>query len=219
MLVEDVVRLARIRLDDTIEPYAVSDESLVTFTNRAQRQACERGLLLSDSTTTAVCQIALTAGRRSYPLDPRVLAVTSAAVQGDSCPLVQVSALDALLPAYALNVPSGAPRIFFIRGTTLNVLPTPDEAATLNLEVYRYPLVDVEGISDDLEIAEQHHADLVHWVCYEAYSVYDSEIFDKDAAERELALFTARFGLPRSANELRSWRELPRDTRVRMRYY
>lgn len=54
-------------------------------------------------------------------------------------------------------------------------------------------------------------------MAYEAFSVEDPDFRNPDKAREQMALFTTRFGRPRSALEIRSWRELPRDTHVKHR--
>lgn len=217
MTVEELIRRARVRLHDSALPYLISDEDMVVFVGNAQREACERGLALFDDTTTAICEISVEAAQATYPTDERVLAVVSARLDGETEPLRKVNADDVLLHKFKASLGSATPTAFYERDGAITLLPTPDASDTLRLAVYRYPLADIESISDDLEIPARLHPALIHWVCYEALSVQDAELLDPGSAEKALLAFERVFGRPRTALELKSWRELARNTGVRIR--
>lgn len=216
MTVDELIDRARVRLDDAAEPYLASDASLILYADTAQRQACERALLLYDS-SASFCSISVTAGRAKYPLDPRIMAIVAARLDGEVRSLEKFNLPDMYLSDYVANAGSGTPRFYVEDGSTITLVPTPDAAFTLKLTVYRYPLYPVESLQDEFEVDEAFHYPLVHWVCYEALSVQDAELFDPQAAERELALFERSFGRARTARELKTWKELSRGTAVRMR--
>ena len=71
----------------------------------------------------------------------------------------------------------------------LRAWPLPNEAAEIALDVFRLPKPVGEG--DQLEIDEQHHIYLLHWVKHLAYSVHDAETFDRRRAEEYEAKFRA----------------------------
>lgn len=215
MTVEELIRRVRIRLSDTAEPYLVSDEDLLAFLDEGQREACERGLVLFDTDTPAVCLIDVVAGTASYALDPSILAITRANIGDIALPLTPVYKLDTVQQLSDTLRATGTPRFFFELNNTINLIPTPDADDTLRLKCYRYPLTPITDTGSTLEVAPKHHQALIHYVCHQAYSLMDGELFDKDAAEKELALFESRFGRSRTANELRSWREFDRPSRVR----
>jgi hypothetical protein len=207
----------RQRIDDVVEPYWVSDEVLVAAANTAQREACERALLLYDNATQALCAVPITAGQAKYTLHPSVITVLHARVVGQDHPLIKAMQDD--LDHHVANwfEKSGTPRWYFQREQFLRLYPAPDTSGVLHLELYRYPLTDLLVAADEPELQEKDHVYLTHWMAYEAYSRADADQANPDAAKLELALFDRHFGSPRTAGEIRAWRELPRDTSVRIR--
>ncbi len=87
------------------------------------------------------------------------------------------------------NVGSTRALIAGLEENTLRAWPAPNEAMTIELRTFRLPFDVAAG--DDLEIPEQHQQHLLHWVKHRAYSVQDSETFDKGAADRYHALHDA----------------------------
>lgn len=208
MTLEEIIARARIVTDDTVEPYALSDPEHTIFANRAQREACDRSGLIYRATT-----IPLLAGQSLYDLEHEILSIDFAAIPGRRlCKMIPTD-LDWL---QTYSPCRGTPSIFAQREHTIEVYPTPDADATLTLKLYRYP-VALEHPDDEPEIDTFHHEYLAHWMAYEAFSAEDPDFRNPDKAREQMALFTARFGRPRSALEIRSWRELPRNTHVKHR--
>ena len=216
MTLAEIITIVRARTDDTVGPeYRVSDSMMTGFANEAENEACERAALIYDSTTPGVCQVTLEPGESSYPLDPAILTVCRAWTGGRALTHVPTSSLW----LEDLATQSGTPRYFFSAGHTLRLYPTPDTDGTLTLATYRYPLNAMEDPDDEPEIPREYHLDLAAWMTYRAASQFgeDGEVYDPKLAEGELMRFERRFGRPRTATEIRSWRELPRDTHVRLR--
>ena len=219
MLVSELIALVRERVDDKVEPYLVSDAQMIQFANTAQREACERGAVLFDSSTTGVCSYSVDAGAGTVILDPSILTILRA--QYDGTDLVRIPAHGYAQLRARLRSAS-TPWGYLDIGGVLHFYPPPQDAGTLTLEVYRYPLADLESTDDEPEIPARDHVYLAHWMTWEAASLWDEAgdgVYDPELAKRELALFERRFGPARSATELRSWRELPRDTQTKPRYF
>jgi hypothetical protein len=217
MGITELIRRCRTRLNDMRRPYRVEDADIIDAIDRAQDEAAERGLLLFDTTTEAVCSIAVVAGTATYSVDNRVLAVTSATLASKTTPLAKVPAHHTYRAEYERVVDSDTPIWFYETNSSITLIPTPSVDDTLTLQVYRYPLNDIVGTNSSLEIDGRYHADLIDWVCHDILTTQDIETVDPKASVEFLARFERRFGPRRSASELRAWKEVPRNTSVRMR--
>ena len=89
MNLTEILAECRGRLGDTRAPYLWSDGELVGYLNEAVNEAAEEGKLFRDSTTAAICQIAVHADdfTQDYPLDSRILEIYSAKLSGQPLPL------------------------------------------------------------------------------------------------------------------------------------
>ena len=76
-----------------------------------------------------------------------------------------------------------------IQKDSLRAWPLPNEAVEVALDVFCLPKPVGEG--DQLEVDEQHHMALLHWVKHLAYSVYDADAFDRTKAAEHEAKFIA----------------------------
>lgn len=195
---------SRVFLDDTATPYLWSDAFLNESVNQAQVEACTRSELIVDAYTAATSQITILAGTAEYPLDPRVLSVKRAALASDlrSLPKSSAREIDRNCQGFA-DFPVGSPRVFYIANSsrTLGLYPAPRADDTLNLEVWRLPLVDMVDDADEPEIPMALHAHLAHWACYMALLHGTSERQDIERANIHLGQFTTKFGPERRADE------------------
>ncbi len=215
MTVEELIARARARTDDTVSPYLVSDEDLVAFANEAQNQACERALLLHDYTST-LCSFTTEAAVAAYPLDRRILAVTRASVDGSHIPLEPLNTHDSYLYQVAQSLGAGRPQALHNTRGHIVGEATPDAEKKGSRIIYRYPLKALTETDQVPEIPAVYHEKLVDWMVFRAFGKWDVELYNKSDRDAALAAFQVSFGEPRSARELESWRELPRDLRVRM---
>jgi len=201
---------ARARISDRAEPYLVSDEDWTRYAIQAQMEAAERSLcLLYDYT------ISVTAGRAEYTLDPLVIIPVRAKLSSAKAPLVKTTRRDIDRLRTEWELQTGLPQYFYEIENTLRLYPIPQGDDTLTVQAYSYPQSSLSyPDSLDLEIQEKDHYHLVHWMCWEALSRSDNEVFDPKLAQQELALFEKRFGPARSAHQIRAWRELPPNMRV-----
>jgi hypothetical protein len=221
MVLSELIALVRNRIDDTVyaDGYLVSDAQIIQFANTAERQICERGAAIYDDTTASVCRYAFLAGVASATLSPSVLSVLSARWDGQQLAHLPTHGYEDLKDTLRTI---SKPRFFLQTGSLISLFPTPETDGLLTLATYRYPLQMMEMESDEPEIPEAHHIYMAHWMTYEAASLWDESgegVYDPELAQRELTLFDRRYGPPRSAAELRSWRELPRGTQAKPRYF
>lgn len=196
MTLQDLIDACRSEAVDTVTPYLWSDADWIRYANDAQREACRRARLIVDSTTTAICRIAMVGGTATYALDPRVLFIKRAKLSGRSMPLSRASHkdLDRSVPGWETQ--TGEPQAYVpdMNENEFRPYPTPTAAATASLTVIRLPLVDMEDTDDSPEIKSHLHASLQFWMLYRAYSKQDTETLDKQKAADSLALFEAEFG-------------------------
>jgi hypothetical protein len=187
--------------------YLWSDQTLVTYINEAQRRFAVQGLVLRDSVTDEVTKVTLVPGQTIYPLHESVIAVLSVKNESQQADLNRVG--HAMLGAYrapsdswtdpasVTNLPAG-PSLAYSTDegisndgsdqtaqVTLRVYPAPAEVATLRLRVIRKPLEKfvVNAPSQQAEIPEDHHIEMLDWAAYLALRVVDD---DAGSAKRAL---------------------------------
>ena len=195
--------------DDAL-PYFASPEVLIGFLNEAEAEACIRGRLLHESADPAICQIAIVAGQSSYPLHASLYEIDYAAFQptdGRKCLLRKVSQgwLDANVPDWRDE--EGDPRYLIQGDTALRLVPMPARTGTVFLEGYRTPKVPMANLTDTPEINGAHHVHLVQWSLHLAFSILDSELFDRARSDIAAAEFTRYFGLRPDSDLRRITRE------------
>ena len=178
MTLGDLIASARVELNDTAQPQFWSDAWLTEAINEAEREACVRARLIEDSSSVASSLDIDTATKR-YPLHPSVLDVLE--VNFESDPEKQV-------PQWTLTE------------TDLSFYAYPKADETLLLTVIRMPLSPMASDGDTPEIRSQHHAKLIDWVKYRAYSVQDADAFDQQGAAKAFASFERSFGPGQTAN-------------------
>lgn len=197
----DVIKLFRDEADDAVAGYLWGDEEVMDFLADAQNEACRRARLLIDSTTPAVCQIAVQPGVHTYALDPRVIFVRRARLASADRPLRHLMMRDLDCRPGWENDPAQPPlgMIHDWQTGALRLHPVPDAADTLLLTVVRLPLDEPNDPDDALEIHQRYCRNLRHWMLYRAYSKQDSETRDDKRAATALAMFEREFGPPSPA--------------------
>lgn len=210
MKLQQLIDTYRSRADDRAAPFLHDDAEVTGFANEAEREAAERSLCLRDSTTPSICQITLTEGQRSYPLDARVIDVVSARVRGMRHHLERAGSDTELECRY--HPPGIAQRYAVIEsgGTCVLVLDrdmpdpttitTPGFAPYIDLTVYRRPLNTMVDPDDEPEINPSKHMDLIYWMLFLGYSTRDSDADDEQKASTNDARFTLAFGEKIDAN-------------------
>ena len=168
MKLSDLSGLVRGRIRDTVKPYFVSDAEIYDNLNEAEREVCQRALLIEDHDTFT---IDLEPGETRYPLDPRIIDV--------------------------LDMTIGTDRFsedWTLTETHLVLARAPSSVATLTLHCYRLPMSDMKQPTDTPEIRETYHRNMTDWAISLCYLIPDSELFNPQAAERYAIRFTQSFG-------------------------
>lgn len=189
--------IVREELDDTVEPYLWSNEFLADCATDAQNEACRRARLIVDSDTEDIAEIDLEANTATYALDPRVIRVERAIVDGESLPLrfMLRRHMDAQRPGWE-DEEAATPEIIIPDWSSrkIRLFPAPDAVGTLRLTVIRLPLAPLNDLDDEFEIPEHFQRNLRHWIKHRAFLKHDSETLDKKASADALTLFADEFG-------------------------
>jgi hypothetical protein len=196
----DLITITRSEMDDKTEPYLITDTEHIEFANDAELEACRRGRLILDSTTTAICQIAVVANTASYNLDSRVQSIRRAKLTG-LLPLKRrnLQDMDSQYSGWD-DASASTPSVFMTDDTgKIRLWPTPSANTTLSMIVARSPLAEMNDETDSPEIAPRFHRSLRYWMMYRAYSKQDSQANDPKKALESLAMFEQEFGQKSSA--------------------
>lgn len=200
------------------------DEQLAPLFAEAEREAAERAKLLPDKTTPAVVEVDLVEDQYDYPLHASIFDVVGVYLSKSATD--KYRPLDRVLEGTVSDIQRrgyapGWARGFDIMGEPgqlvlrLDRAPANDDGS-LRLEVFRYPLVDLDIAEPDRgpEIARRHHRGLVHWVLKSVLETRDLEISSPDRAKFHEAEFIKLFGERHDANVMRQKRR-HRAPRVR----
>lgn len=195
MILESLIAEFRRVMQDGQVPYLWTDDEICLYLTDAVKESCERALLIEDSTTVAVCAIALAIGTSTYPLHPTVLGIKRLTVDGVKIDESSIEELDGCDPNWQNQ--TGKPTRFVRMGDNAVLFyPTPDKIASAALTVYRLPLADLTMDDTDAEpeIRPQHHMRLMPWVYRCALLKQDAETLDKAKAAEYEGMFTQSFG-------------------------
>lgn len=208
MTLEELIAAYRQRAGDTATPPNRRDEGVATLLNAAEQEACERSLLILDTSTPEVCEIDVVAGTATYDLHTSILKLLRAKLDAGATPLEEISIekLDAQEPGWETR--TGSPHRFFQTSeTSITLVPIPVADDIMRLRVNRGPLEPMVRDDDEPEIAQRHHFNLVDWALHLHYLDNDSEVLDQVASERHAARFTGNFGARPDANVQRKQRD------------
>lgn len=202
-----LIALYRLESGDDASPPFVADTSLMELANEAQEEACRRADLLKDSTTTAICTVAVTAGTPTITLDARIIDVKRVKMASETVPLApaMLDEMDEASPGW--DTQTGKPRAYIpdYQSGAIRLWPNPTANESLALTVTRLPLADMNDLLDAPEIRASYHRALVQWMLYRVYSIQDAELYDAQKADKCLANFEREFGKRQSARN-EQWR-------------
>lgn len=197
--------LVRTLADDLTPKFLWQDPFINQALDDAENEACRRARLIIDSTTPAVCRIALAANKPLYAVHPSVIYIRRVKLSTRPQPLgfARMLEMDALCDWEA---ETGDVEGWIPDHTTgnLRLYRIPDATAvpaTANLTVVRTPLKGMKTDEDCPEIKPRYHYNLAHWALFRMYGVPDSDTFNPKAAAENLAMFEAEFGKRSSAQD------------------
>lgn len=210
MDLSQLIDVCRDRIDDAVEPYLISDSEWTRYAIQAQQEAAERALSLLYDYTMAVVP-----GQAVYGLDPLIITPIRLKLEAQPAPLRQTTQRSLDRRGWHWEQETGTPSFYYQIEHKVYLFPIPEEEDVLQLRAYSYPMSNL-SLPDDLllEIPEKDHYALTYWMCWEALTKIDTELYDAQRGEKELMLFTQHFGPGRSALEIRHARELPPNMRA-----
>lgn len=191
----EMIALYREQSYDKAEPYFCSDEVLTIYANEGQDEACRRGELLRDSSST-ICTVSFLADAESIPLDSKVVHIKSARVDGHPVTVVNDEFMNSEYPNWMTDPVRDRPTML-VEGVTTGrafLWPRPKDDGTVRMTVQRLPLEKLVNDTDEPEIRPELHFALVDWMLYRAHSREDQEIFNDTKAALAKSRFEAEFG-------------------------
>lgn len=192
--------------DDNRVPPLWADADLTKWFNEAQEEACVRASLIFDD-SSAVTELALTAGASAVAIDPSIIAITKARIVDSGGRVTYLWPSDRIEqdrrdPRWRET--TGLPTAFIHNDKSVTFNRIAEASYTVRFEVYRLPSAPMVGDDDEPEIAAPHHARLVDWVRHKAYSIPDSDLVNVGKAQSALVAFEGYFGPRPQANESRA---------------
>ena len=184
----ELLTLFRAEVRDQEQPYLFADETVYAYINAAQAEFCRLTEGIEDGRSI---KLNVVPDVEWYPLSKRILKLRKAYLTSTGRPVDIVNQERAEQGGICFDGRPGPLKALVagIEKGMLRAWPLPNEAAEVALDVFRLPKPVGEG--DSLEIDEQHHIYLLHWVKHLAYSVHDAETFDRRRAEEYEAKFRA----------------------------
>lgn len=195
--------LFRSDVRDQATPYLWSDAEIFSYIDDAQKMFCRLQGGIADA-SSAVTQLAVTAGDAFVPVSPTILKIRNAR-RADGYDLEILNFEDLLFrpsadsdygfrPGFRIDNTVGTVKAVVVgmEANRLRLVHIPQEDLTINLIVYRLPLVTITGgTGQALEIDEQHHRHLLHWMKHLAHQKQDAETYDRGRSETFRAEFLA----------------------------
>ena len=223
MVLSKIIQKFRARADDKVaNPYFWDDDEATEFANEIVEEAVIRGRLITDNTTTDICQIALDDATLEYPLDPRVIDVEECfmklvTVDGEPDryrPLVRASYDSIAYDPLARPAPGRPFEYAVIEGNggglslVLSRLPRTDLYERLQLTVFRLPLQEMATpdpsadppVDPTPEINPKLHRGIVWGMLWLAFETRDADKGDAVKAAKYEKKFTDMFGERESAD-------------------
>jgi len=200
--------------------YNTIDNTWATITARdsATVLSLSRDIMASGETyvigdaSEALCRVCVSQDVSTYSLSSKVFRIDDCYLASDSKSLIHKTKgwLDRFY--YQWRTATGTPRYYFREGRQITLVPKPSETDTLNLSIFRLPLQDLSIITDnEPEIPEDYHFDLIHWVCFLAYSKEGNDTLDTEKAKLHFSQFVNKFGVGLSANAETILKKVPGD--------
>lgn len=182
----ELLDLFRSEMSDKVEPFLWSDEDVFGYENDAQVMHCRKTDGIADATTLAVTAIAVTPSTDWVDLHPKIIRIRSATRSDTGRDIDIINRDDMPLRRWYFDGALGSVKALVIgmQANKARVFPKSNETVTVNLTVFRLPLVPISDAGDqEFEIEEQHHRHLLLWMKHLAYLKQDAETYDRTRAE------------------------------------
>ena len=184
----ELLGLFRAEMRDQEQPYLFADETVYAYINAAQVEFCRLTEGIEDGRSV---KLSVVPGVEWYPLNKRILKLRKAYLTSTGRPVDIVNQEHSEQGGIRFDGRPGPLKALVagIEKGMLRAWPLPNEAVEVTLDVFRLPKPVGEG--DQLEVDEQHHMALLHWVKHLAYSMHDADAFDRTKAAEHEAKFIA----------------------------
>lgn len=197
MTSDSLLDLFRLEMSDAVAPYLWSDEEIFSYEDDAQTMFCRKTDGIADASTPAVVNIAVIPGSDWMALHPQITRIRSARRADTGRALDIINHDD--MPArhwYFDGIRNRVKALVIgMEANKVRVFPVSNEIVTLNLTVFRMPLVPITDVGGQaFEIASEHHRHLMLWMKHLAYSKQDAETFNRTKAEEFEQRFIAYCG-------------------------
>lgn len=186
----DLVYIVRTVIDDTVEPYLVSDEDIVTYLSEAQKDFAEQTYCLFSATTETTSS---TSGNAWVDIPSNVLTLRALVTESGAYirPVTTIeldyghfSVGGGAVKQSTWRALTGTPKFAVTdqSSTQVRLVPAPTTGATYTVEAYIRPddLSIATGSEVDPVIPNEYHEDLVAGAVYRLYGSQNVDLFDPD---------------------------------------
>lgn len=177
----DLLNQFRLDVVDGEAPYLWSDPEVYTYLDDAQKMFARLTGGIQDATNTDVTEIDFAIGDVWVALHPSILKIRTLYRLSNGAPVEVVNFEDLQERRIRFDGNPGVLKYFVIgmEDFKARLHPVPNVADSLQLMVDRLPLTDITDDGQTLEIAAQHHLNLLMWMKHKAYEKQDAETMDK----------------------------------------
>jgi hypothetical protein len=188
-------------LDDTEELYLWSNDELTSYADNLQKQIAADIPLLIDRSTSAICEVSLSQSDGLIDLDPRIIRITRAKIDGESRFLVLQDSehMDTYYPEWDSTADEDTSTILVVNGVGTDqafLYPPMDDSGTLKLVVVRLPLVTLDWTTHNavaMELDKYAHL-FIHGIMRQAYLKQDTDTYDRLRSEQHRVLWEGENG-------------------------
>ena len=201
MTLGELIDVWRRQSGDSVAAFLIDNAELAEFASDAVVEASRRGHLIIDSDTVEICEIDFDDTDPVLDLDPRIIVIRSAIIEGQTIPLERytIAWMDMFYPgwrAHTAKVPTGY--VADWSSNNIRLYQKQTTAGTVLLNVAREPLAPLADLADVPELPARCHRSLVGWMDKRAYSKDDSQWYSPDRAAKGEAEFVREFGEAKS---------------------
>jgi hypothetical protein len=182
----EIIDQVRSRLFDTEDPLLWSDADLDEYLNNIVNHLCDECGLIEDATTPSICQISVVADTTTYDIDSRIIRIKRAKLASQTQPLniIRVNCASYMDARYNdwENADSGVPTLLLASGfgnNKVRLYPPRDTTDTLNMIVYRRPLVALGPPGGDKVANGNFTGNATGWTLAAGFT-YNANAVDKD---------------------------------------
>lgn len=207
--------------DDSVAQLRWSNEELTRLITQAQRNACRSADLIKDAYSFTPTSIV--SGTQEYALDSTIYRVKQARLTSTGKSLIETSIEDLIDSRDDWTASSGTPTHYALDLTSGNIVlyPNPDANDTMQLVVYRYPLLALNwetAETQTCELRDEHQIPMLYGAAYLAYQKDEANTFDPNRSEYFRQMFEREFTVSTAYSESRRTRDRGRAVRYRDLY-